>query len=292
MAYPYRKQEKMMKTRSITYILLISIVALSGCYPAASTPIDPAVIYTAAAKTIEATIATGASVNTLSVVMNSATPSLPTNTPAPVDTIVPSPELPTQTPLPTIQPTSTSPMIGATENTNCREGPGSQWDIQSGLMVGQKVRVLGKSISHTWWYIEDPDGSATPCWVWTSTTVVDGNTNGIPEIETPPTPTPVLPIISLSGSADPAEYTGACPVDITVNGTIKTNMAADVTYYWSTTFGKNTDYSDYTFKKAGSKTFSDTIKITANTDGNIRFRVTDPVSVKSDLISLKVTCTP
>jgi hypothetical protein len=216
-----------------------------------------------------------------------------TNTPAPLNTIVPSPVLPTAILLPTIEPTSSLPMISATVNTNCREGPGSQWDIQSGLMVGQKVRVLGRSISHSWWYIADPEGSASPCWVWTNTTVVDGNIGGIPEIETPPTPTPIVPTISLSGaSADPAEYNGVCPVDITVKGTIKTNMATDVTYYWSTSFGKNTDYSDYTFKKAGSKTFSDTIHITADTDGSIRFRVTDPVTVKSGLFDLKVTCTP
>ena len=90
----------------------------------------------------------------------------------------------------TLTPTLENPMIYATTDTNCRYGPGTMYDIVGYLLVGNKVPVLGKLQAGGWWYIQHPTRSNERCWVWASSTVVEGDTSKLPFITPPPTPTP------------------------------------------------------------------------------------------------------
>lgn len=276
--------------------LSILIIFITGCSFTASNTTDPAPLYTAAAQTIAVTLTQGALYQTINA------PAAATATPEPAapaaDT--PQPEVPSTplivptTALPTVEILQTStpskPMISASQNTNCRSGPGSIWPIVSALMVGDTVEVRGKNDTGKWWYIEDPDSANDSCWVWTDTTTVVGNTSNLPIIPTPFTPTPSAPTITLSSSVSPVNYTGPCPKTLTLTGTIKTDLGTEVTYRWAADFPATLAFTDYTFIKAGTKTFTETLDINADTEGYLRFRVYNPYEVKDERIKIKINC--
>ncbi len=104
----------------------------------------------------------------------------------------PTPEF-TATPGPTSTPgftsTPTVPEVTVSTNTNCRTGPGTQYDLIGGLNVGQTAVVVGKNTSTNYWIINNPGKSGT-CWLWGEYATVSGNTAGLTEYAIPPTPTP------------------------------------------------------------------------------------------------------
>ena len=99
----------------------------------------------------------------------------------------------TATPGPSSTPgftsTPTVPEVTVSTNTNCRTGPGTQYDLIGGLLVGQTAVVVGKNTSTNYWIINNPGKSGT-CWLWGAYATVSGNTAGLTEYAIPPTPTP------------------------------------------------------------------------------------------------------
>ena len=158
-------------------LYLVLIFLIGGCnMPIFTSPqatLDRDQISTAAAQTIEVTFTLGALLENLNK------PTL-TITPSPL-TIVPSATMveftPTVTNAPFKVPTNTPsyPMIHSTINTNCRNGPSSDYDVVGYLMIGDKVGVLGRNANSTWWVIQNPDNLSKICWVWNQTTIVEGN---------------------------------------------------------------------------------------------------------------------
>jgi hypothetical protein len=289
-----------------TIFILILIFLIASCnFPGTSgveNDLDPNQIFTAAAKTIQTTLTMGAlaeSLNKTPVATNTSpessipTASLtvlpPTDTPIiiPTNTFSPS-----NTPIPLITLTPTEPTIHATVNTNCRLGPGSTYDVTGFLLVGDFAKVIGRNSNSTWWYIQNPDNLSKYCWVWNQSTIVEGNLSIIPVITPVATVTPSLPVITLSSSAAPTNYTGPCPVNIVLTGKIKTSLPADITYKWAANFSYPFVTHDFTFDVAGSETFTDTIAISSDTAGYVRFRVYSPYEVKADRIDLVINCTP
>jgi uncharacterized protein YraI len=283
-----------MKTVRSFFPILLCAALLGSCFPISPQAQKPEAIYTSAAETIAATLTIGANLQALETQLPPATaepiisstpqPVEPSQTPAPTATI----EIITATTAPTATPSH--PTISSTVNTNCREGPSSAWEIIGALMVGQTSQVLGRLYTNNWYLILDPKDATSSCWVWSKTTVIAGDLSQIPIIPMPSTPTPDLPAFSISASVSPASYTGDCPVDITVGGAIRSDQATDVSFKWTTSFGYDFDMLEETFNKAGKKTFSDTMTITEDTDGFIRFRIYEPYEVKSDKVDLVVNC--
>jgi hypothetical protein len=107
----------------------------------------------------------------------------------------------------TMTPTTGSPMITATVDTNCRAGTSTVFKVLGILSPGDSVPVLGVSSQGFWWYIQNPDKPGEACWVWTETTVVTGDTNGLPKIKPPPTPIPPE-APTATNTAVPATETG------------------------------------------------------------------------------------
>jgi hypothetical protein len=103
--------------------------------------------------------------------------------PPPVQTEPPPAPIPTVAPLP-----AQLPKLSANIDTKCRIGPSPDYPIISFILVGQQSVVLGASPDHTWWLIEDPKKPGTKCWVWGSTTHVEGDVASVPVVEPPPPP--------------------------------------------------------------------------------------------------------
>jgi hypothetical protein len=111
-----------------------------------------------------------------------------TPTPSFTSTIEPSSTL-----TPTITNTSTSevPMVSVSVDTNCRTGPGQQFDYVGALFAGETAEVVGKEEFGNYWIIKNPDRPGE-CWLWSQYATVNGNTSGLPVMTPPPTPTPTF----------------------------------------------------------------------------------------------------
>jgi len=94
------------------------------------------------------------------------------------------------TPTPQFTSTPTVPMASVSQNTNCRIGPGTQYDLIDSLLVGQTSEVVGRSSgAPNYWIIKRVNGAGT-CWLWGEYATVSGNTANLSDYPVPPTPTP------------------------------------------------------------------------------------------------------
>jgi uncharacterized protein YgiM (DUF1202 family) len=97
----------------------------------------------------------------------------------------------TLTPTITLTLPPSVPMVSVSVDTNCRTGPGVNYDLLTGLFVGERAEVVGKytTVSPNYWIIRK---GAVTCWLWGQYATVEGNTANLPEMVPPPSPTPTL----------------------------------------------------------------------------------------------------
>jgi uncharacterized protein YgiM (DUF1202 family) len=124
------------------------------------------------------------------------------------------------TPGPTITPTYSVPMLNVSENTNCRSGPGQNFDILITILAGKSVEIVGKHESDNYWVVK-VDGMDTPCWIWGEFSSATGSHWTVPVMTPPTTQAPNSPE---APSIANWEYTCASG---NVNVTIKWNDRAD-----------------------------------------------------------------
>ena len=89
----------------------------------------------------------------------------------------------------TLTATLSAPMVTVSQATNCRTGPGTQYDQVGSLGAGQSAQPVGKYTPGNYWIIDTPGGSGT-CWLWGQYATTSGDTSGLPEMTPPATPTP------------------------------------------------------------------------------------------------------
>lgn len=160
----------MLIKKPIFLLSALLILALTACnLPAGQSPEVPdlALTVTAQARLLE----------------HGAPPAVQ-DTPLPVSTSTPE-----FTPTITLTPTPSVPTVTVSLNTNCRTGPGTQYDWIGALVIGQSAEVVGKNSTVNYWIIKTPGGSGI-CWLWGQYATVSGNTSGLTEYAIPSTPTP------------------------------------------------------------------------------------------------------
>lgn len=114
---------------------------------------------------------------------------------------------PTSTPEPTFTPTlvitqtPSKVIVTVSANTNCRSGPGVDYEIVGALTIGQQAEVIGKSSTSDYWIIDNPLGAGN-CWLWKEYATINGETAGLQELDAPPT---VTPLAALSPVIDRVE---------------------------------------------------------------------------------------
>jgi len=157
----------------------------------------------------------------------SPTPPFPSDTPAPLATLVP-----TDTPFPTATATPTIPIAWPKDvPVNCRYGPGTEWAVLSGLNLGQISEIAGRNSDSTWWYIKDPASPGSFCWVAASVTNTAGNTAALGIVNPPNAYVTGVTVklspssISLPGCFGPVQA-------ITIKGTIAVNGPVKVKVKW------------------------------------------------------------
>lgn len=157
----------MLKKKSILLQSALLIIALTAC----NLPNGQNTQVTELALTITAQ----------ALLLETGTPTLIQDTPTPEFTSTPE-----------FTPTPSVPTITVSQNTNCRTGPGTQYDLIGALLIGQSAEVVGKNSASNTWIIKTPGGSGI-CWLWGQYATVSGNTANLPEYPVPATPTPSLP---------------------------------------------------------------------------------------------------
>ena len=100
-------------------------------------------------------------------------------------------ETPTLTPTVTLTATPSVPEVSVSSATNCRTGPGTEYDLLYTLQPGQVAQLVGKNTPNSYWIINFPGG--TTCWLWGQYAAVSGNVSGLPEYPAPATPTASAP---------------------------------------------------------------------------------------------------
>lgn len=98
----------------------------------------------------------------------------------PVGAITPTLQLPTATASPTFTPeptgTPTVPTITVTVDTNCRTGPGKEYERVGILLVGETTEIVGRDAFGQYWYVRNPDVGAEFCWMSGEYAIISGNT--------------------------------------------------------------------------------------------------------------------
>jgi hypothetical protein len=145
------------------------------------------------------------------------TPSFTAPASTPSVTATPSPRI-TQTVPPvgtvgsatlTITPTYSVPMSMVIESTNCRTGPGEEYEVVVTYLAGKELEIVGRYDPGNFWLVKSSESPTGTCWLWGQYVEVSGSTGAVPSITPPPTSTgapPPAPIIiewnfSCSGGA-------------------------------------------------------------------------------------------
>ena len=125
--------------------------------------------------TVDPNAAQTAIVETIAAIQTQTTPTTP-----PTSTV----ELPTATQAPTLtaEPTGTStvPMIAVTVATNCRIGPGTEYERVGMLLVGSTTEIVGRDPFGQYWYVRNPSFGPEYCWLSAKYAIITGNPFSLP----------------------------------------------------------------------------------------------------------------
>lgn len=181
----------------------------------------------------------------------------------------PNPTTPSVTPTlgatPTITPTFSTPMLTVIEQTNCRSGPGQDYEVVFTYLPGAELIILGRYETENYWLVKSDESPTGTCWLWGEFVEVTGSYWVVPSVTPPPTATQSLP-----GAPSFQNWDYTC----TYNGS---NNDLDVILEWSDKSNNETGFRLYrdgglvADLPAGSTTYAD--KVAVNSGQSVGYRV-------------------
>jgi hypothetical protein len=112
------------------------------------------------------------------------------------------------------------PMVSVSVATDCRTGPGQEYDPVGVLNPGQAYDAVGRSPEGDYWLIRVPATSTTLCWLGGEHVTVTGDPSGLPVSPPPATPTLVVTQAGcptpIGGGPTPVSCptSGGCPTPV------------------------------------------------------------------------------
>jgi hypothetical protein len=76
-------------------------------------------------------------------------------------------------------------MISVSVDTNCRVGPGKEFERVGILLVGETTEIVGRDATGQFWYVRNPDVGVEYCWMSGEYATISGNYLTL-LIQTPP----------------------------------------------------------------------------------------------------------
>lgn len=190
---------------------------------------------------------------------------------------------PTLAPAPTVTqiiPSATSqPMISVSEVTNCRMGPGKNYDRVAQIMPNEQVKITGFFPSN-YWIVTSANGE---CWLSVEFATPSGDFGTVPRVTAPPTP--------LGGIPEAATFSkkNAWSFDCTILG------QASITLNWD---DKADNESGYRILRDGevaaelpsdSTYYAETIALLSGQSVEYQIRVYNQIG-EADSTIAKITC--
>ncbi len=153
----------MKKSPILLFIIFLWLVSLACTQTAVVPTVDPNAAQTSIVQTLMAIQATESAI--------------------PAGATTPTVELSTATASPTVtsQPTGTPtiPSISVTVDTNCRTGPGKDYERVGILLVGETTEIVGRDAFGQYWYVRNPDVGPEYCWMSGEYAIISGNPFGL-----------------------------------------------------------------------------------------------------------------
>ena len=126
------------------------------------------------------------------------TPSLTSTVPTPVITATASPRA-TRTatsvgsPVTSITPTYSVPVATVLEPTNCRTGPGEEYEVVFTYLEGKELEIAGRYDPGNFWLVKSNESPNGTCWLWGQYVEVTGSYWAVASVTPPPTATSAPP---------------------------------------------------------------------------------------------------
>lgn len=101
-------------------------------------------------------------------------------------------------PTTTITPTYSVPMLTVQESTNCRTGPGEEYEVIFTYLEGRELEIAGRYDPGNFWLVKSNESPNGTCWLWGEFVEVTGSYWAVSSVTPPPTATsapPSAPII-------------------------------------------------------------------------------------------------
>lgn len=156
-------------------VLLASMLACNLSFEQVDPPDE---VQTAAALTVQAALTTPSITSTTSTLTMSPTSASQT---------------PSLTSLPngsaTVTPTYSVPMLTVRESTNCRTGPGEEYEVIFTYLSGKELEIVGRYDPTNFWLVKSNESPTATCWLWGGFVDVTGSYWAVPSVTPPPTAT-------------------------------------------------------------------------------------------------------
>ena len=210
----------MHKWRVLSVLLVFSLLLTSCNLPTKNDETSDSMMQTAIALNVALT-QVASTLTAMSPVTTQPAQPTATLTAAPLD----SPTV-TNTPEPMLTPTEAGVWLTLNENTNCRSGPGSMYELLGTISAGERVQAAARNPYDDYYYVRYQTAYSEYCWLWSRYSTLSGEINILPVYTPQPTPTPQV---------TPTATTA--PVDFTVS---YLNTQSDSGMYVIQFFVKNT----------------------------------------------------
>jgi hypothetical protein len=183
----------------------------------------------------------------------------------------------------TITPTYSVPMLTVREQTNCRAGPGQDYEVVFTYLPNAKLEIVGNYGIENYWLVKSNESLTGQCWLWGEYVEVSGSYWAVSSVTPPPTSTQPPPNAPTFQSWD---YT------CTFNGI---NNDLNVILTWSDKSNNETGYRVFrdgglvAELPAGSATYAD--KIAVNSGQGVGYRVEAyNVTGTASTSTISITC--
>ena len=172
-----------MKNRRATLASLFLIASILACnIPSSPEQVPPpSDVQTSAALTVEALLA----------------PSVTATVHRETATSVPNTITPTVGPTGTITPTYSVPMLKVLQQTNCRMGPGPDYEVVYTYLAWKELEIVGAYPQENYWLVKSDQSPTGTCWLWGEYVEVSGSYWAVSSVTPPPTatiPPPQAPV--------------------------------------------------------------------------------------------------
>lgn len=89
----------------------------------------------------------------------------------------------------TVTPTYSVPVLTVRESTNCRTGPGEDYDVVVTYLTGKKLEIAGRYDPGNFWLVKSNESPTGTCWLWGEYADVTGSYWTVASVTPPPTET-------------------------------------------------------------------------------------------------------